>query len=190
MKIFQITIVSLLISFLASAQEEVEWTTYYGEKIGYKIDFPDFWASSTAEEKELLGYSGAMITYDHMGPELGMVMIIAKVGGTLNGMMNGYKKVFEKDAKKKNDTEFQWIGEGKGKLPSGRNYGWDEYKHTFTQSNGESHVEHVRNYYVAWQYKMWKYAIRIKTSSSEENWEAKKDLLAEIFTTFDRYENK
>jgi len=189
MKSFHFILALIFISINTWAQEEGEWVTYYGELHGYQISFPENWATGAEEKDHTIGKSGFILSYDPTNENFpnGIVQVLA-TAGSLKSTMKIYRNIFHKNAKKSEDQNFKWVGEGEAELEDGRKYGWNEYVHTMDLNDGSSYIKHVKEYYIKKTYGLTKYNIRIVLTSKEHYWEEIKPTMDQIWASFEFYE--
>ena len=123
--------------------QEIEYTTYYGERKGFRVDLPDEWSVGLEEST----FGAGMIAFNPIDSANTFIALI--VGNTMSGwnvLARDWRKFEEKQAKKKKDPNFVVIGEGKSEY-NGRKCSWLQYRDTFTFSNGESIVRRQKHYF-------------------------------------------
>ena len=181
------------ITFITQAQDSIEFTTYYAEKAQFTIDLPDNWTTALAEEKIKipgLGYGTAINSID--ASEEGTMLFVLSVLGCMSPAKKykTYKKVFEKNAKKSNDTAFRIIAEGQEVDASGKKYNWLDYIHTLEMDDGSKIVLREMFYVRCNTASMSKYANTFRFFTKENNWEKNKPLFEEIYSTVKFIKNK
>ena len=173
-------------AFIAQAQDTTEFTTYYAEKAQFTIDLPDHWTTVLGEGKSKipgLGYGTAIISHDVN--EEGTLLLVLSALGCMSPTKEykGYKKIFEKSAKKSNDTAFQIIAEGQEEDAFGKKYNWLDFIHTLEMDDGRKIVLREMYYVRCHTASMHKYANTFRFQTNENNWEKNKPLFEEIYST-------
>ena len=181
------------ITFIAQAQDNIEFTTYYAEKAQFTIDLPDHWTTSIGEKKNKIpgfGYGTAIFSFD--ANEEGTVLLVLSALGCRSPSheYKGYKKVFEKSAKKSNDTAFRIIAEGQEEDAFGKKYNWLDFIHTLEMDDGRKIILREMYYVRCHTASMSKYANTFRFQTQENNWEKNKPLFEEIYSTVKFIKNK
>ena len=180
------TLPLLFLGFFAiatSAQEDQELTTYFAEKAKFRIDFPDTWNTNVSEVKSLLGYGTSIISSD-LKEEGTNVIVLSGVGcKSPESFGKSYKKVFERGAKKNNDTSFRINDEGLTPDQDGKKYYWLDYIHTLVLDDGRKIV--LREFFVTRCHYagLNKYSNTFRFQTKEENWDTNKPLFDKIYST-------
>ena len=181
------------ITFIAKAQDNIEFTTYYAEKAQFNIDLPDHWTTAIGEKKIKipgLGYATAIFSLD--ANEEGTLLFVSSALGCMSSAKEykNYKKIFEKTAKKSNDTAFRLVAEGQEEDASGKKYNWLDFIHTLDLDDGSKIVLREMFYVRCHTASMSKYANTFRFQTKEENWEKNKPLFEEINSTIKFIKNK
>lgn len=181
-----ILLANLFISQVHAQEEAIEFTTYFAEKAQFTIDLPDYWTTTLNEQKSKipgLGYGTAIVSYD-ANEEGSLVFVLSKLGcRSPSNEYKGYKKIFEKNAKKSNDTAFRIIAEGQEEDAFGKNYNWLDYIHTLEMEDGRKIILREKFYIRCHTASGYKYENTFRLQTDEDNWEKNKALLEEIYST-------
>jgi hypothetical protein len=185
-----------LLVFLASAQED-GWTTYYAENVGFKIDFPDDWASSLVEEKKLGFYGAAGVSSLENDQFTRIVVLLSGVyqakvtrgfKPNIKSDLNWYQKRQEKTAKKENDSKYEYLERNiEEEFREKTMIGWHDFIHTRTSESGEKYLVKERQVFIYF-ISTPRYRITINFSSRIDDWEEAEVYFQKILDSFERYE--
>jgi len=138
-KISASLVAAILVTQLSLAQE-TETTTYFGEKNGFQIDFPTDWIVSLTETKVMITeYSTIIIGYKENTPYAVVQVRVTLPCKNPESELKSFLSIFEKNAKKSNDTKFKIHDQGTGKVGD-KDFSYVDYTYTLKGDNGSSSV--------------------------------------------------
>jgi len=134
---------AFLLNFQPTSAQDLEFTTYYGERKGFRVEIPDEWIVALDEN----AFGAGMIVFDPADSTGTFILLI--VGPEVknwNVLAKDWRKFVEKQAKKNDDTNFVLHGEGKAEY-NDKKCSWVEYEDTLIFETGESIVQHQKHYF-------------------------------------------
>ena len=197
MKRSLITLAAIFLIAMYSNAQEDGWTTYYAENVGFKVDFPDEWASSLVEEKKLTFYNAAGVSALENDQYTRIVILLSGVyqpkvtrglKPNIKSDLDWYQKRQEKTAKKESDPKYEYLERNiEEEFREKTMIGWHDFIYTRIAESGEKYVVKERQVFIYFLSTP-RYRITINFSSRIDDWEEAEEYFKKILDSFDRYE--
>lgn len=163
-------IVAILFVCRLSLAQDVETTTYFGEKCGFKIDFPADWGVSMEEPKVMFAYNTILMGIKGDTPGAVVQLRITYPCKSAESDMKSYTGIFEKNAKKAKDAGFKIHDQGEGKTAGGKEFYFIDYSYTLVGDDGASTLVHRKFYTTCHRYKGTTYSYAFFFETNEPDW--------------------
>ena len=163
-------IVAILFVTQLSIAQDAEVTTYFGEKCGFKIDFPAEWGVSLQEPKVMFAYNTILVGVKGDTPGAVVTLRVTYPGKSPEKDIKTWISVFEKGAKKSKDPIYKVHGQGEGKTPDGVEFSFYEYTHTLVGDDGSNTSMHRKFYITNHRFKGTVYQFAFFFETIEPDW--------------------
>ncbi|MBL7848228.1 MAG: hypothetical protein JNL40_12225 [Cyclobacteriaceae bacterium] len=174
--------VAFILTLPASAQD-AEVTTYFGEKNGFQIDFPNDWTASLVEKKVMFTYNTSVAGLRSDLPGALVFLNVTMPCKNAKSEMKTWVNIFEKGARKSKDAAYKVHEQGEGKTADGKDFSYIDYTYTLIGDDGNASILRRKFCVQCNSFKGTRYQYAFTFQSLETDWEKVKDTYEKIFAS-------